>query len=266
MKTRIASCLGIAVTVSSLSLIFSPTLLSQTPSNAPSNLSSSSAASQDSKTTDSTADRNSASTGNSAQQPGTLDKTSSKDTTNSLDKNPSNTPTDSDEKAATKNPTGTTSETSSQKTEAKSSEKTSDKDFLLKAAQGGMTEVQLGQLAQKKGSSADVKQFGSRMVTDHSKADSELKTLASQKGVTVPANLDSTHQAMVDHFKHLSGDSFDRAYVKMMVKDHRQDAAEFQQESTSAQDADVKAFAGKTLEVIKSHLSQIESIESKMQK
>ena len=257
MKMRIASCLYIAVTVSSLSLVFSPTLFSQTPSNPPSNLSSSSGSSQNTKTTDSTADRNSSSTGDSDKQPGTIERTNSKDTTNSLDKNPSTTSTDSDEKASSKN---------HEETSDKASGKISDKAFLLKAAQSGMTEVQLGQVAQEKGSSSEVKQFGARMVTDHSKANDELKSIASQKGVTVPSALDSTHQAMVEHLKGLSGDAFDRAYVKHMVKDHQKDVAEFQEESTSGQDADIKAFAGKTLEVVKSHLTEIESIQSKMQK
>jgi putative membrane protein len=104
------------------------------------------------------------------------------------------------------------------------------------------------------------------MVMDHSRANDELKSLAQQKGVTVPSTLDHKHQAMVDHFRTLSGPAFDRAYVHNMVKDHQEDAAEFQKASTSAQDPDVKAFAGKTLNVIKSHLSDVQSIQEKIGK
>ena len=128
-----------------------------------------------------------------------------------------------------------------------------------------MTEVELGKLAQQNGSSADVKQFGSHMVMDHSKANDELKALAAKKGITVPETLDAKHQAMVDRFNHLSGPAFDRAYVHAMVRDHEKDAAEFRAASNKAQDPDVKSFAGTTLKVIESHLSDIKSIQSKMQ-
>ncbi len=127
-----------------------------------------------------------------------------------------------------------------------------------------MTEVELGKLAQQNGSSADVKQFGSHMVMDHSKANSELKAIAEQKGVDVPASLDPKHQAVVDRFQHLSGSAFDEAYVHTMVKDHEKDVAEFREESTQAEDPKLKTFAENTLQVIETHLSDIKSIQSKM--
>ncbi len=102
------------------------------------------------------------------------------------------------------------------------------------------------------------------MVADHSKADTDLKAVAEKKGVTVPQNLDAKHQAMVTRFQHLSGSAFDRAYVKAMVRDHEKDASEFREASTSAQDPAVKAFAGDTLKVIESHLSDIRSIQNNM--
>jgi putative membrane protein len=213
---------------------------------------------------------NSATTGAPSDQTGTLDKTNSKDTADSLDKNPGMAPTDSATGAATKTPSDA-STPADKDTVAKSSSSESsepktvtDQQFLLKAAQGGMTEVELGKLAQEKGSAADVKQFGSHMVMDHSKANANLKSLADKKGVTIPTALDAKHQAMVDKFQHLSGQAFDKAYVKAMVKDHEKDAAEFRQASTSAQDPDVKAFAGDTLKVIEAHLSDIKSIQSSM--
>jgi len=244
-------------------LAFSPVLRAQT---------SPTDQTQNSKTPDSTADQHSATTGNPANQPGTLDKTNSKDTANSLDPNPSLAPTDSADKSATKEPNdtsanqGTTTAASQTETNKTSSDKVvSDKEFILNAAQGGMTEVELGKLAQEKASSPDVKQFGSRMVADHSKVDSDLKAVAAKEGVTIPGNLDAKHQASVDRLSHLSGSAFDRAYVHVMVRDHEKDAAEFRQASTAAQDADVKTFAGNNLKTIESHLSDIKSIQSKLQ-
>jgi len=238
--------------VATVSLAASPLLCAQMSTPDPD---------QGSKTPDSTADKNSASTG-TATTPG-ADKTNSKDTTTSLDKNPSTANTGSADKSATKDPTTATDQTSG--TTAKKSEAMSDKEFLLTAAQGGMTEVQLGKLAQEKGASADVKQFGSHMDMDHSKANAELKTVAAKEGVTIPDTLDAKHQAMVDRMSKLSGSAFDRAYVHAMVKDHEKTAAVFRQASTSAKDPDVKNFAATTLPTIENHLSDIKSIQSKMQ-
>ena len=193
------------------------------------------------------------------------DKTSSKDTTDSLDKNPSTQSSDSANNSATKNPTtATTEDRNNRMAKNESTGAFSDKHFLVKAAQGGMTEVQLGQLAQQKADSADVKQFGSRMIEDHSKADADLKSLAQQKGITVPDKLDSRNQATVDRLSKLSGKDFDKAYINDMVEDHQKDVTEFQKASSSAQDPDVQAFASKTLPVIQSHLADIQNIQSKL--
>jgi putative membrane protein len=189
------------------------------------------------------------------------DQSNSKDAASPLDKNPSTAPTGSADKSATKDPNG---ENSEEGNKSASSEKLSDKSFLLKAAEGGMTEVELGKLAQEKGSSPDVKQFGSHMVMDHSKANDELKAVANEKGVTVPSSLDAKHQALVDKFSKLNGTAFDQAYVPAMVKDHEKDAALFNEESTSGEDPTVKAFASKTLKVVEAHLSDIKNIQSQM--
>jgi putative membrane protein len=205
-------------------------------------------------------------------QTSTVDKTNSKDLNSSLDKNPSTAPTDSAEDSATKSPSDAStqaqetpkppSSTSTTQATTQASNRISDKQFLVKAAQGGMTEVQLGKLAQEKAASPDVKQFGSKMVADHSRANDQLNTVAAKEGVTVPTKLDSKHQAMVDHLQRLSGPAFDKAYVKMMVRDHETDAAEFRQASANAQNPDVKTFASDTLKVIESHLSDIKSIQN----
>ena len=99
-----------------------------------------------------------------------------------------------------------------------------DQHFMKEAAEGGMAEVQLGQLASQRASSDSVKQFGKRMADDHQKAADELKQLASQKGVALPTSLDRGHQRLYDRLSKLSGADFDRAYMKEMVKDHQQQA------------------------------------------
>jgi putative membrane protein len=134
-----------------------------------------------------------------------------------------------------------------------------DSKWVIEAAQGGMAEVELGKLASDKAANADVKQFGQRMATDHQKANDELKTVAQQKNITLPAELDAKHKADVARLSKLSGDAFDRAYMKMMLADHRADVSKFKMESQSGKDPDVKAFAAKTLPTLEEHLKQAES-------
>lgn len=137
-----------------------------------------------------------------------------------------------------------------------------DRDFMMEAAMGGMMEVELGRVAAQQGASDGVKQFGQRMVDDHSKANSELMTLASSKGITLPTALDDKHRQGVTKLSAMSGAEFDRAYMKMMVSDHKKDVAEFEKQSTRATDPDVKAFATNTLPTLKDHLQQAQTVES----
>jgi putative membrane protein len=232
--------------------------------NAPVTLTNPNGSASDSKSADSgVAQQHDASVSTTATSSSALDTSNSKDTTNSLDKNPSTASTDSADKSATKDPTMTNANDQTSK-EKSSSERFSDRHFLVKAAEGGMAEVELGKIAQEKASSPNVKQFGAHMVADHSKANEELKGIAQQKGVSIPAKLDARHQATVDRLNKLSGPDFDRAYVNDMVADHQKDVAEFEKASSSAQDPDVKAFAGKTLTVIKSHLADVQSLQSQL--
>ena len=141
-----------------------------------------------------------------------------------------------------------------------------DNTFITKAAQGGMAEVALGKLAQTNASSDKVKQFGKRMVDDHTTAGYELSTIASKKGVTMPSGLDAKDQALKDKLSKLNGSDFDKAYMQDMVKDHRADVAEFKKEANSGQDADVKAFAAKTLPTLEDHLKNAESTLTEIKK
>lgn len=142
--------------------------------------------------------------------------------------------------------------------------KSGDVKFAMKAAQGGMAEVQLGQLAAQKATSADVKAFGQQMVDDHSKANDRLKSVAAQENMTLPATLDAKDQALYTKLQNLSGADFDKTYVKAMVKDHQEDVKEFQKELDKGKDPQIKNFASQTLPVLQQHLSKIQSIQSSM--
>ena len=137
-----------------------------------------------------------------------------------------------------------------------------DKDykFVTEAAQGSMMEVQLGQLAQQKGASQAVRNFGQRMVTDHSKALEELKQITSQKGIALPAETKSEHST-IEHLQKASGKDFDKAYAEHMVKDHKKDIKEFQKAAKEATDPDVRAFAAKTLPILEAHMSMARDME-----
>lgn len=139
-----------------------------------------------------------------------------------------------------------------------------DAAFAKEAAVGGMAEVELGNLAKERASSSDVKQFGDRMVTDHSRANDELKQWAQQKSVTLPTELDAKHKATRDKLAKLSGDAFDKAYMHEMVTDHQEDVAAFKKESTSGKDADLKAWAGKTLPTLQEHLKLAQDTATKV--
>ncbi|HYV14098.1 MAG TPA: DUF4142 domain-containing protein [Pyrinomonadaceae bacterium] len=135
-----------------------------------------------------------------------------------------------------------------------------DHNFIMDAAMGGMMEVELGRVAAEKGMSDAVKQFGQRMVDDHSKANSELMSLASSKGITLPTELDAKHREQVTKFSAMSGAELDREYTKMMVSDHRKDVSEFEKQSRRGTDPDLKAFATKTLPTLQEHLRMAEAL------
>jgi putative membrane protein len=140
----------------------------------------------------------------------------------------------------------------------------SDTKFMKEAAIGGMEEVELGKLAAQKASDADVKSFGQKMVDDHSKANDQLQQLATQKGVTLPTGMSAMQKNDMAKLSKLDGAAFDKAYVSMMVKDHKKDVAEFKKESTAAKDSDLKSWAGTTLPTLQDHLKMVEDISAKM--
>lgn len=139
-----------------------------------------------------------------------------------------------------------------------------DQNFMMKAAQGGMAEVQMGKLAMEHGQNQAVKDFGQKMVDDHGKANDELKDLAGKKGVTLPSGLDAKDQSTLDRLSKMSGAGFDKAYMKDMVTDHRKDIAEFEREANSGKDPDVKDWASKTLPTLQEHLRMAEDTNGKL--
>lgn len=137
-------------------------------------------------------------------------------------------------------------------------------NFWTKAAQGGMAEVELGKLALTKAQNAEVKSFAQKMVTDHTKANEELKTLAAKKNVTLPTDLDSAHKSMMSDLQGLSGAEFDREYVNGQVEDHEATVQLFEKQSEDDSDPDAKTFAAKTLPTLRMHLDMIKKIQAKM--
>lgn len=148
--------------------------------------------------------------------------------------------------------------TSSTKTSS-SKLSSADSNFIKEAAQGGMMEVELGKAAQDKASNEKVKDFGKRMEQDHSKANDELKKIASDKGVQLSSDLDKKHKSKMDKLTKLSGAEFDRQYMRDMVSDHKDDVKKFQNEADKGKDADLKKFASQTLPTLKEHLQLAES-------
>jgi putative membrane protein len=139
-----------------------------------------------------------------------------------------------------------------------------DRQFVTKAAGANMAEVELGRLAVEKASNAEVKQFGQKMIDDHSRALDGIKNLASQKSITIPTALDRQHQATRDRLSKLSGAAFDRAFMSEMTKDHDEAVRLFERQAASGTDPDVKKFAGDTLPTLKEHQRIAKEISSKL--
>ncbi len=137
-----------------------------------------------------------------------------------------------------------------------------DYKFVCAASEGGTMEVTLGQLAAEKGADQSVRDFGQHMVQDHQRLNQELTQLATQKGATLPESSTKKDEKMTEHLKSLAGADFDKAYIKDMVRDHKKDIKEFQRVAEKADDADLKAWASKTLPTLQEHLRMAESADA----
>lgn len=137
-----------------------------------------------------------------------------------------------------------------------------DKKFADAAAQGGMAEVMLGQLASSSGTHASVKSLGAMMVKDHGKANEELKSWASAAGYTLPSSVNAEQQKTYDELKTKKGAEFDRMFADVMVNDHKKVLAAFKKESTEGSEASLKSFATKTVPALEHHLMESEKTKS----
>ncbi|HEX3913487.1 MAG TPA: DUF4142 domain-containing protein [Steroidobacteraceae bacterium] len=139
-----------------------------------------------------------------------------------------------------------------------------DASFYKHAAEGGIAEVAAGHLAEDKGSSQQVKDFGAMMVKDHTAANEKLQSLAASKNITLPTTAGVAQMAAKAKLDALSGDTFDKSYVKGQISAHRQTIGLFRKEMSSGQDADAKAFAKETLPTIRAHLKAVDAIAASM--
>jgi putative membrane protein len=139
-----------------------------------------------------------------------------------------------------------------------------DREFMQKAAEGGLAEVAMGKLASTKATDAEVKSFGQMMADDHGKANAALKELAAKKGFVLPTEPSSAHKDTMGELEKVSGADFDKEYVSEMIEDHEKDVKEFEETSKDAEDPDVKAFAAQTLPTLQTHLEQIRKIGERM--
>jgi len=140
-----------------------------------------------------------------------------------------------------------------------------DATFVVNTANANMTEIQLGQLAQQKGTMKDVKDYGAMMEKDHTAAGEKLKAIATQKNITLPATISNDMQKNVDDLQKKTGKDFDKAYISMMVDDHKKVISQFEDESKKGSDADIRAFADSTLHTLRHHLQEAEKCK-KMEK
>ena len=138
-----------------------------------------------------------------------------------------------------------------------------DADFMVKAASGGMLEVQLGKLAQSNGGSQAVKDFGAMMIRDHSKGGDELRTLAGAKRLVIPDSVSNDQRKERDNLEKKTGKNFDKAYIDLMVQDHKEDIDEFDKASKNANDPDIKAFAARTVPMLRMHLDSAQTLQQR---
>jgi putative membrane protein len=139
-----------------------------------------------------------------------------------------------------------------------------DSSFLKDAAQGGLLEVKLGQLAQSNASLQAVKDFGLKMAMDHGRMGEDVKAVAARENVSLPNDLSTMEKVTYERLLHKTGSYFDKAYIEDMVKDHKADIAAFEKEVNSGTDPDAKAVAQKALPIIRDHLQMAQQLAAQL--
>jgi len=137
-----------------------------------------------------------------------------------------------------------------------------DTEFAIEAADGGLMEVKLGELAQTNASLDAVKKFGRSMVADHSKANDELAALAAKRNMTIPLSLSKKNQDRYDDLAKKTEMDFDKAYIEYMVDDHQEDIDAFKKEAEKGNDAELKSWAAGKLSTLEHHLQMAKEAES----
>ncbi len=141
---------------------------------------------------------------------------------------------------------------------------TAETKFAVKTADNGMLEVKLSELAAKNAAAKNVKDFAKIMVKDHSAAGKELSAMAAGKGMALPATLGEKNQKTYDDMAKKTGKDFDKAYMDQMVSDHKDAVSDFEGMAKDSKDADVKAWATKTLPALMHHMDMAKAIKDKM--
>ncbi|MES1224649.1 MAG: DUF4142 domain-containing protein [Bacteroidota bacterium] len=141
-----------------------------------------------------------------------------------------------------------------------------DADFLVKAIEGGMMEIDLGNIAKMKSQNKRVQNFGKMMVADHGDADAKIKDLAQVRTVTLPTMTGDDKSKMIRDMNEKKAKDFDKDYIDAMVKDHKEDIKEFESASDKVQDTEIRAFILNTLPVLRKHLDSCEAIQQSLSK
>lgn len=138
-----------------------------------------------------------------------------------------------------------------------------DVKFVKHEAAAGMAVVKIGELGVKKADSAEVKAFAEAIVTDHTKANDELKALATKKGLELSNVIDPKQAATFQKLEKFSGVEFDKNFVADIISGHKKCISNFEAASIDSKDVDVKAFANKMLPALKAHLEKAEGLKAK---
>ncbi|HEY8957676.1 DUF4142 domain-containing protein [Chitinophaga sp.] len=139
-----------------------------------------------------------------------------------------------------------------------------DADFLVEAASGGMTEVQLGQLARDNSMNREIKAFGELVIKDQTESREKLKNLAQSKNIVLPGEISNHQQRIKERLGKKKGEEFDRAYISLMIDEHRKDIREFERAAKNAADPEIRAFAIDRLPVLNAHLDSARNLQKKM--
>ena len=139
-----------------------------------------------------------------------------------------------------------------------------DQEFIKKAASGSMAEIALGTAASQKATNPDVKSLADRMVSDHTKANDELKSLAAKKGATLPTEIDKAPRNEQDKLMKLSGKKFDREYADFLVKDQEHDVRDFQKAAKNAKDPEIRSWAAKMVPILQEHLKSAKQVDARI--